>query len=233
MNESKSSLKDIVAAYLRSNPELLKEYPDVLQTLSLSHSTGAPSSLIERQVKQLREQNPDLTRQLNRLMHLASENEQLMTRLHQLTLELMAIGQLSVFFKRLASSLREDFNADIVKIFLFSHELASEGGSEVLWVSEADENVQLFQSQLEAGKSVCGRFNDRKLSFLFESKCQWVKSSVLVPIGQAGKVGLLAIGSSDPSRFYPGMGTLFLDLLADVISSNLTNFQPQEQRLSA
>jgi uncharacterized protein YigA (DUF484 family) len=57
-----------------------------------------------------------------------------------------------------------------------------------------------------------------------------VQSTVLVPIG---KDGLLAIGSSDPARFYPGMGTLFLDLLAQVIVSRLALEEPQEQRKTA
>ena len=53
---------------------------------------------------------------------------------------------------------------------------------------------------------------------------------VLVPIGNDG---MLAIGSSDPARFYPGMGTIFLDLLADVVSSRLALEIPEKQRKSA
>jgi uncharacterized protein YigA (DUF484 family) len=44
---------------------------------------------------------------------------------------------------------------------------------------------------------------------------------------------MMAIGSSDPARFYPGMGTLFLDLLAKVISATLANGQDEVQRRSA
>ena len=44
---------------------------------------------------------------------------------------------------------------------------------------------------------------------------------------------MMAIGSSDPSRFYPGMGTLFLDLLANVISTRLAESEPEVQRRSA
>ena len=44
---------------------------------------------------------------------------------------------------------------------------------------------------------------------------------------------MMAIGSSDPARFYPGMGTLFLDLLANVISASLADEEPEDQRRSA
>jgi uncharacterized protein YigA (DUF484 family) len=44
---------------------------------------------------------------------------------------------------------------------------------------------------------------------------------------------MMAIGSSDPARFYPGMGTLFLDLLAEVISTRLAHPGRTAQRRSA
>ena len=56
------------------------------------------------------------------------------------------------------------------------------------------------------------------------------RRSVLVPIGDKG---FLAICSSDPARYYPGMGTLFLDLLADVISVSLSAREPEAKRRSA
>jgi uncharacterized protein YigA (DUF484 family) len=52
-------------------------------------------------------------------------------------------------------------------------------------------------------------------------------------LGEKGADGMLAIGSSDPARFYPGMGTLFLELLADVISTRLSTKEPTAQRRSA
>lgn len=233
MSEQKASLKEVVAAFLRNNPEFLKEYPDVLEVLSLSHRSGAAASLIERQVQQLRTQNQDLTRQLNRLVHVATENEQLMSRLHHLTLELLAIDQLPTFFKHLSQRLKEDFRAEIIKVVLFDGDLASMAGNQVTWASSDDDKAKMFHAQMLQGQTICGRLNDSKLSFLFEAKAQWVKSSAVVPIGQGGEYGLLAIGSSDPARFYPGMGTLFLDLLADVIASSLSRVQPQEQRRTA
>ena len=54
-----------------------------------------------------------------------------------------------------------------------------------------------------------------------------------MPLGENGADGMMAIGSSDPSRFYPGMGTLFLDLLANVISTRLAAQEPRARRRSA
>jgi uncharacterized protein YigA (DUF484 family) len=245
MSDNKASLKDVVAAYLRKHPDLLKDYPDLLETLNLPHASGAASSLIERQVKQLRTQNQDLNRQLNRLVHVAAENELLMTRLHQLTLELLAIPQPAAFFQHLATSLKDNFRADIVKVVLFDGELAAMAGKQVLWLAADDDKARMFRAPSVRNQPICGRLNETKLAILFEDKAQWVKSTALVPIGQEGADGILAIGSSDATRFYPGMGTLFLKLLADVIASHLAQAQllaqqlaeqqelPQEQRRTA
>ncbi len=233
MREKKLSLKDVVAKYLRRNPEFLTDCPDILESLQLSHPSGSASSLIERQVAHLRHKNHELSRQLNRMVQVASENEHLMSRLHQLTLELMSLSDPALFFQQLGRSLLQDFKADILRICLFNPKRAGLASEEVRWVDRKDEGVQQFQVHLEKEHTVCGRLNDSKLEFLFGAKARWVQSTALVPLGEKGADGMMAIGSSDPGRFYPGMGTLFLDLLADVISSSLDNASPEEERLSA
>jgi len=97
-------------------------------------------------------------------------------------------------------------------------------------IKRDDPEMQQFQEHLEKGVSVCGRLNRNKRDYLFGSRAQWVQSTALVPMGTDG---MLAIGSSDPARFYPGMGTLFLDLLAQVVTSRLALEVPEKQRKSA
>jgi len=230
MDDDKTSLKHVVAAFLRSNPEFLDEFPDILEILELNHHSGVAASLIERQVEQLRKKNQEISRQLNRLVHVAAENEQLMSRLHQLTLDLLACESREEFFTHLGNSLLNDFRADILKICLFNKSIASAAGTDVSHIHADDPEVEQFRSSLDKDHTVCGRMNERKLEFLFGSKARWVQSTALVPLGDSGAHGMMAIGSSDPARFYPGMGTLFLDLLADVISSSLENYEEQKQR---
>jgi len=233
MSDKKLTLQEVVANYLRRHPGFLSDFPDVLESMQLSHASGSASSLIERQVSQLRKKNRELSQQLNRMMQIASENERLMSRLHQLTLELTAIDSPGGFFQHLKRSLLDDFRADVLRIYLFDREFASMANSDVQAVDRNDERLQQFQVHLEKNQTVCGRFGEAKLNFLFDAKARWVQSTALVPLGEKGADGIMAIGSSDPARFYPGMGTLFLDLLADVISSSLGNAKPEAQRRSA
>ncbi len=84
MSDDKTSLKEVVASYLRKNPDFLDDYPDILEKLEINHQSGAAASLIERQVRQLRANNNELDKQLNRLVQVASENEELMSRLQHI-----------------------------------------------------------------------------------------------------------------------------------------------------
>jgi uncharacterized protein YigA (DUF484 family) len=233
MSDDKTSLKEVVASYLRKHPDFFNQRPELLEVLEISHESGDAASLIERQVEQLRASNQDLTRQLGRLVQIASENEQLMSRLHRLTLELMTIESRRGFFDRLGDSLSNDFNADVVQICLFDPATAEEAGDVVMAIEADDPALEPFRTHLDKGGAVCGRLSEAKLEFLFGNKARWVQSTALVPLGENGADGMMAIGSSDPSRFYPGMGTLFLDLLANVISTRLAAQEPRARRRSA
>ena len=233
MSEDKASLEKEVADYLREHPDFLVARPDILEIVQVGHESGAASSLIERQVQQLRASNEDLSRQLNRLVRVASENERLMSRLHRLTLDLMSIGEHREFFSHLEHSLRNDFSADIVKVCLFDSDTARDAGDSVMGAATDDPAVEQFRPLLDRDGTVCGRLSESKLQFLFGNLANWVQSTALVPLGEKGAEGMLAIGSSDPARFYPGMGTLFLDLLADVISTSLSARPPEAKRRSA
>lgn len=239
MSENKTeSLETVVAKFLRKHPNFVKNNPEVLESQQLLHNSGVAASLIERQVKILREKNEELNRQLSRLIHVASENEQLMSRLHELTMELMAIPDLTAFFRHLSGRLLKDFNADIFQVCLFDPNLDfdfddAEIAEAVRLVKRDDPEIQRFHDHLEKSQTVCGRLSQTKLEFLFGARARWVQSTALLPLGTKGAHGLMAIGSSDPARFYPGMGTLFLELLADVICTTLTNVEPEEQRRTA
>lgn len=227
MSDKKRSIEDIVKKFLLQNPGFLEREPALLQDLELRHASGPAISLIEKQVQHLRKKNETLEQRLNQLIQIASENEKLMSRLHSLTLELMSMGDLPLFFDRLADALLSELKADILNITLFNLKIEAGPKTPLFHAARDSQEIQQFDSQLTKGASVCGRLNRDKRDYLFGNRAQWVQSTALVPLGNDG---LLAIGSSDPARFYPGMGTMFLDLLAQVVSARLSLEVPQKQR---
>jgi uncharacterized protein YigA (DUF484 family) len=230
MSDDIRTIEEIVSRHLRQHPDFLERQPALLKHLELSHSSGPAISLIERQVQYLRQQNEALEQQHNQLMQIASDNEKLMSRLHRLTLELMSMGDLASFFDTLSEALLNEFKADILNITLFDLKIEAGPKTPLFRARREDPEIQQFQDYLDKGHTICGRLNHNKRDYLFGSRAQWVQSMALVPMGQDG---ILAIGSCDPARFYPGMGTLFLDLLANVVTSRLALETPAQQRKSA
>jgi uncharacterized protein YigA (DUF484 family) len=126
--------------------------------------------------------------------------------------------------------LLDEFKADTIKITLIDRDPQAGKSTPLVSVAHDDAEFKQFQSYLDKGESACGRLSRNKLDFLFRQRAQWVQSTALVPLGH---YGLLAIGSSDEARFYPGMGTLFLDLLARVVAHRLGHSEPEEKRRTA
>jgi uncharacterized protein YigA (DUF484 family) len=78
-----------------------------------------------------------------------------------------------------------------------------------------------FTEFLKRGEPLCGRLQQDKLDALFGDRAGEVQSAVLLSIGN---VGMLAIGSLDPNRFHPGMGTVFLRLIAEAMAVAVSRY---------
>jgi len=63
---------------------------------------------------------------------------------------------------------------------------------------------------------------DSQRELLFGTEANDIGSVALVPLGEKGSLGLLALGSTDRDRFHPGMSTEFLGRLAELISDAIT-----------
>ena len=68
--------------------------------------------------------------------------------------------------------------------------------------------------------------NPEVLSWFGEAAPQ-LRSFACMPLRDGGKecFGLLVLASEDPTRFYPGMGTLYLKRLSELASAALRQYQ--------
>ena len=206
-----------VADYLRDNPEFFQNNPSLLATLHIPHTCGTAVSLIEHQVKVLRDQNHQLKRKLMDLVHVARDNNRLNERIHQLTLGLVTSGTLEALLDTLREHLQGEFNADTVTLRLagLSEARARECGVDPFNREAAE--VEHFESFYKTCRPQCGRFKREQMAFLFGDQAPAVESAALIPLGKKGGTGLLAIGSQEGNRFHPGMGTLFLTHLGELL----------------
>jgi uncharacterized protein YigA (DUF484 family) len=210
-----------VASYLRRHAEFLKDFPDLALTLHVPREQGASTSLASYQLEILRDKNRDLTRRLHELIDIAAENEQLMVRVHSLTVGLMRESTLADSVRRIAAGLTEDFHTDLVRLVLFRADADLPAAEWLIAQRDGVRALPAFAEFMQRNEPLCGRLQPEKLEALFGAHAAEVRSAVLVPIDG---VGMLAIGSHDASRFHPGMGTVFLKLIAEAAAAAIARF---------
>mgnify|MGYP001812618933 FL=1 len=213
-----------VADYLRDNPEFFQNNPSLLAGLQVPHSCGGAVSLVEHQVRVLRDQNRQLKRKLMDLVHVARDNNRLNERMHQLTLGLVSSSSLEALLDTLREHLQGEFSADTVTIRLAGIPEARARECAVDQFSSDDPQLEHFESFYKTCRPQCGRFKREQLEYVFGDQAQAVESAALIPLGKKGQIGLLAIGSQESNRFHPGMGTLFLSHLGELLELLLVQY---------
>lgn len=213
-----------VADFLRNNEEFFLNNPSLLANLRIPHTCGNAVSLVEHQVKVLRDQNRQLKRKLMDLVHVARDNNRLNERMHQLTLGLISAKSLETMLDTLREHLIGEFKADTVTIRLAGLPEARARECSVDIFDRNDDALKHFGSFLKTCRPQCGRFKKEQLTYLFGDQTQAIESAALIPMGPKSGAGLLAIGSQESSKFHPGMGTLFLTHLGELLGVLLTEF---------
>lgn len=216
-----------VAAFLRRHPKFLQQFPDLAVSMVVPREEGPAASLASYQLEVLRDKNRELSRRLQDLFANAQENERLAVRTHQLTLALLKQDSAADSLRAMAASLAEDFQGDLVRIVLFDE---VDGVDDVEWlqvIARGDDRLLPFRDCMAEAEPLCGRLQPEKNALLYGDRIEEVQSSALLPLVAAGgapALGLVAVGSRDGNRFYPGMGTLFLRMMGESLTTALQRF---------
>ena len=211
-----------VAAWLRRHPNFLAQFPDLAVSLVVPREQGPAASLASYQLEILRDKNRELTRRLHELFGNAQDNERLAVRTHQLTLALMKQRSAADTARAMVASLQEDFSGDQVSVVLFAPVEGLEGDAWLQVVPTGDAHLAPFKDCMASGEPICGRLHPDKHALLYGDGADQVASSALLPLPG---VGLLAVGSRDANRFFPGMGTLFLRMMGEAFVVALRRFE--------
>ena len=216
------SEEESVANYLQRNPEFFERHQGVLAKLRLPHARGgATISLVERQIEVLREKQAALESKLAELVRVARSNDAIAERLHRFTRRLIRAGAAADALSHIEAGLREDFDAFHAALVLIGSEPDPAAPRFVRSVRPDEPNLKSFESLFASGKPRCGQARDSQREFLFGPEGTELGSVALVPLGDKGALGLLALGSADRDRFHPGMSTEFLGRLAELIGDAL------------
>jgi uncharacterized protein len=215
--------EESIAAYLQHNPDFFERHQPLLARLRLSHVRGGSTiSLVERQIEVLREKHASLEGKLAELVQVARGNDAIAEKLHRFTRRLLGAASREEAIARIETSLREDFDAFHGVLVLIGESGNSTEQRFVRYIRADDPNLKSFETLFASGKPRCGQARDSQREFLFGSDANDIGSIALVPLGEKGAVGLLAIGSTDRDRFHPGMSTEFLARMGELIADSLS-----------
>ena len=89
-------------------------------------------------------------------------------------------------------------------------------------IAEDDPRLSGFRGLAAGGEPVCGRLHPDKNAVLYGLRAEEVQGSALLVLPGTG---LVAVGSRDPNRFFPGMGTLFLRMMGEALVAALLRFR--------
>ena len=212
-----------VAEYLRSHPEFFEHRPDALRDLELHHQPGhAAVSLVQRQVAMLRSRNEELRAQLNELVDVARDNHELVEKIHQLTVSLMAEVDTEQRVHLLRTRLQEDFGVEHAVLIMFAVPCAIAAHDRFLKIVKSrDAGLKSFASFRKSDEPLCVRLSPAQKRFAFGDREADVHSAALIPLGSHAEHGFIVIGSRDPDYFHPGKRADYLRRLGEVVSAAL------------
>ena len=213
LEQTADDREEQIAEYIIAHPDFFTRHPDALAAIDIPHPTGDAVSLVERQVRTLREQSQNYRGQLEELVSVARENDALAKRLHRLTRALIETRSFDEVLNTLQDELRDQFKADSVEMKLFA--------SEQIEAHAHEPGPALFSDFLERARTNCGQLDKAQLEYLFGPQAGETGSAALIPLTAPPLAGVLAIGSRDPERFHEGKSVDFLQRLAEVVSATL------------
>jgi hypothetical protein len=197
-----------VAHYLLNTPEFFEEHIETLAQITLPHPHGGRTiSLGERQLFALREKNKVLEKQLYEMLEFGKENDALQNKVHEFIISLFAARDLFTLQEIVIRLLHE--------IFAVPHAVLH------LWqISPPSMEVLMF-TDMQA-KPVCLHQAAHETASWFGENANQLHSFAYLPLRSDGmSVGMLVLASEDKQRFYPEMGTVFLQRIGDAVSHAL------------
>lgn len=203
-----------VATYLQDHPEFFEEYADLLASIHIPHPHGGRAiPLSERQILTLRGKGRALETKLKELIDFGAKNDAIGAHLHRLTVALLGASDLDGLLCDLYFNLREVFAVPHVALRLWS----GESGGEREEFRAASGEARTFAEGLSGPCCTSQAMFDTVAWFGADSA--QLRSFAYVPLRGSEVIGMLALGSDDPQRFYPEMGTLYLTRLGELLTA--------------
>ncbi len=213
----------VIAEFLTRHPNFFNDFPTLLTDLHIPHPHGTHAvSMSERQLIAMRDKVRMLENKLAELIQFGEENDGISEKLHALTLALVTASQPLDVAAALSIHLRDGFAVP-------HHALR-------VWTLTGEPMPGLDQPVSHTAREavaamphpVCGPLAVPEASDWFGEVSPHLRTFACIPLHPspaAAPIGLLVLASEEARRFYPGMGTLYLERLGQLVGAALVRMQ--------
>lgn len=206
-----------ICDFLQAHPEFFDEHPDLLAHITVPHpQNGQAISLTERQLLTLREKLAQVQGKLSELVGFGEENDVIAEKVHRLSLSLMIADTFESVCQTVYMHLQDDFSIPHVVLRIWNS-ILKRPSEEFIEVSE---ELRFFAADLR--QPYCGPAQFDEILDWFGESSTHLASMTLIPLRRDAQVfGMLVLGSEDPQRFFPEMGTMYVERIGDLVGAAL------------
>lgn len=220
MTKRKAMKSEDVAQYLQDNPQFFENYADAIADIYVPHPhNGKIIPISERQVVALREKNQILQNKLLELISFGEENDAIGEKMHRFSVALLTYNTLDELLHGINLNLHDDFAIPHTAIRLW--DITSNDFERVEFADTSNDIHAIADSLMQP---YCGSHIADEIKHWFGEDTDQLHSFAMVPLRTTQTIGLLVLGTPEPQRFYPGMGTLHLKRLGELVSTALSRY---------
>jgi len=198
-----------VELFLLDNIDFFESRESLVSELKFKHSSSSASSLLERQIIKLRDEQKNLMDLLSSFIKTATLNEDLFNKSKDLTLSILESSTGEEVIKKVQQDFKKNFNVDNCIL-------------ELLDGNQMNEVENKTEMSFHKGAIHCGSFSKEKMKFLFgDEKVESMAVAVMI----VGKdIGLLKLGSYERTKYLGDEDTTFIEYVRDVLEKKFISF---------
>ena len=191
-----------VELYLLENTDFFVSRESLVSELSFKHDAEGASSLLEMQVRKLRDEQSRLMDMLTGFVSTGKENEELFFKSKNLTLSLISSNKFDEVKKTVELFFQENFEVDSCIL-------------ETLSDAELQNLEKITGLDMNKDAIHMGPLSKEKMAAFFSNDA--IKSAVISVMKLEKGFGLLKLGSIEATKYLGDGDTTFIEYIRDVI----------------
>mgnify|MGYP001210034402 FL=1 len=191
-----------IELYLLENTDFFLTRESLVSELSFKHDSDGATSLLEMQIRKLRDEQSRLIDMLSGFVSTGRENEELFFKSKDLTLSLITAKDFEAVKKIVEEFFINNFKVDSCILEILS--------DDQLKLLEDETSIDMSKNTIHMGP-----LSKEKMTTFFATDL--IKSAVISVMRLENSFGLLKIGSNDPTKYLGDGDTAFIEYIRDII----------------